>query len=209
MKVIAVLNQKGGVGKTTLSTNLARCLQLKGNDVIMIDSDPQGSATKWWQLKENHPLEIFPISKPVIDKSIKNIRKVDYIVIDGVPHLNEMATSAILAADFVLIPVTPSIYDIMASDIIADKVKDRIALTEGKLRAAFVINMAIKGTGSLGIAKGKLKEFELPILKTHIHRREIYKNTVEAGDAVFDKKPSDISSLEIDAMADEIIKLMI
>lgn len=208
MKVIAVLNQKGGSGKTTISTNLARALQLAGNDVILIDSDPQGSATRWWQLKEDHPLNVFPISKPVIEKRIKDIRKVDYIVIDGAPNANEMTTSALLAADFVLIPVTPSVYDIMASDIIVDKVKDRMALTEGKLKAAFVVSRAIKNTKLERDAAEKLNEYELPVLKTHTYQRVIYPTSADSGGSVFDENAECDAAKEINGIMEEVLGIM-
>lgn len=208
MKVIAVLNQKGGSGKTTISTNLARSLQLAGHDVILIDSDPQGSATRWWQLKDDHPLKVFPISKPVLEKSIKDIRKVDYIVIDGAPNANEMTTSALLAADFVLIPVTPSVYDIMASDIIVDKVKDRMALTEGKLKSAFVISRAIKNTKLEKDAAQKLSEYELPILETHTYQRVIYPTSADSGGSVFDENPDCEAAREIKQIMNEVITLL-
>jgi chromosome partitioning protein len=208
MKVIAVLNQKGGSGKTTISTNLARALQIEGYDVILIDSDPQCSATKWWQLKDEHPLKVFPISKPVIERSIKDIRKVDYIVIDGVPHDNEMATSALKAADFVLIPVTPSVYDIMASRAIVDKVKDRIAITDGRLKTAFVISRAIKNTKLEKNAVDKLNEYELPILETHTYQRVIYPTSAGSGDSVFDENPECEAAKEIKGIMQEVIALL-
>jgi len=87
MKVIAVLNQKGGSGKTTIATHLARALQLDGADVLLVDSDPQGSARDWAAVKEDQPLTVVGIDRPTIDRDVKNVaRKVDFVVIDGAPR---------------------------------------------------------------------------------------------------------------------------
>ncbi|HEF0046110.1 TPA: AAA family ATPase, partial [Citrobacter freundii] len=100
MKVIAVLNQKGGSGKTTIATHLARALQLDGNDVLLVDSDPQGSARDWAAVREDHPLTVVGIDRPTIDRDLKNIATKDFVVIDGAPQASDLAVSAIKAADF-------------------------------------------------------------------------------------------------------------
>ena len=64
MKVIAVLNQKGGSGKTTIATHLARALQLDGADVLLVDSDPQGSARDWAAVREDQPVPVVGIDRP-------------------------------------------------------------------------------------------------------------------------------------------------
>ena len=98
MKVIAVLNQKGGSGKTTIATHLARALQLDGADVLLVDSDPQGSARDWSAVREDQPLTVVGIDRPTIDRDVKNVaRKVDFVVIDGAPQAADLAVSAIKA----------------------------------------------------------------------------------------------------------------
>ena len=66
MKVIAVLNQKGGSGKTTIATHLARALQLGGADVLLVDSDPQGSARDWAAVREDQPVSYTHLTLPTI-----------------------------------------------------------------------------------------------------------------------------------------------
>lgn len=186
MRVIAVLNQKGGTGKTTISTNMARGLQIMGNEVLLIDSDPQASSFNWWRLKDNHPLDVIPIEKPVIEKSLKRLKKLDYVIIDGAPSNDEMADDAIVSADLILIPVKTSIHDIMASKIVVKKIMQRIKLTDGKLKAAFVINMVIKNTKAIRETEESLSEWELPILNTHVRQRIIYSASAKNGGCVFD-----------------------
>ena len=146
MKVIAVLNQKGGSGKTTIATHLARVLQLDGASVVLVDSDPQGSARDCSAARAEQPLSVIGIDRPTIERDLKSLAKTDFVVIDGAPQASDLAVSAIKAANFVLIPVQPSPYDIWAAADLVDLVKQRIEVTDGRLQAAFVVSRAITGT---------------------------------------------------------------
>lgn len=61
-----MLNQKGGSGKTTIATHLARALQLDGAAVLLVDSDPQGSTRDWAAVREDQPLTVVGIDRPTI-----------------------------------------------------------------------------------------------------------------------------------------------
>ena len=181
MKVIAVLNQKGGSGKTTIATHLARALQLDGADVLLVDSDPQGSARDWAAVREDQPLTVVGIDRPTIDRDVKNVaRKVDFVVIDGAPQAADLAVSAIKAADFVLIPVQPSPYDIWATADLVDLVKQRIEVAEA------------------------LAGYELPILDARITQRVSYPGTAAAGTTVLESEPDGDAAAEVRALAAEI-----
>lgn len=103
MQVIAVLNQKGGAGKTTIATHLARALQLDGADVLLVDSDPQGSARDWAAVREDQPVPVVGIDRPTIERDLKSVARKDFVVIDGAPQAHDLAVSAMKAADCVLI----------------------------------------------------------------------------------------------------------
>ena len=205
MKVIAVLNQKGGSGKTTIATHLARALQLGGSDVLLVDSDPQGSARDWAAVREDQPLTVVGIDRPTIDRDVKNVaRKVDFVVIDGAPQAADLAVSAIKAADFVLIPVQPSPYDIWATADLVELVKQRIEVTDGKLQAAFVVSRAIKGTRIGGEVADALVGYALPILDARITQRVSYPGTAAAGTTVLESEPDGDAAAEVRALAAEI-----
>ena len=115
--IIGVLSQKGGVGKSTISINIAATLSRQGNRVLLIDADPQGSSMAWSSAREGDPL--FPVvgmAKPTLHKDLPEIAKdYDHVVIDGAPRVNDLGRAAIIASDVVVIPVQPSPYDVWAA----------------------------------------------------------------------------------------------
>ena len=206
MKVIAVLNQKGGSGKTTIATHVARALQQEGAQVLLIDSDPQGSARDWAAVREDQPLIVVGIDRPTIDRDLKRIAEsVDWVVIDGAPQAADLAVSAIKAADFFLIPVQPSPYDIWATSDLVDLIKQRIEVTDGRLRAAFVVSRAIKGTKISEEVISALGGYGLPVLKSRITQRVSYPTTASVGSTVLDFEQDKDAVVEIKALTAEIV----
>ncbi|MBN3813659.1 ParA family partition ATPase [Paraburkholderia sp. Ac-20347] len=204
MKVIAVLNQKGGSGKTTVATHLARALQLDGADVLLVDSDPQGSARDWAAVREDQPVTVVGIDRPTIERDLKNVARKDFVVIDGAPQAADLAVSAIKAADAIVIPVQPSPYDIWATSDLVDLVKQRIELTDGRLKAAFVVSRAIKGTRIGADITEALVGYGLPVLESRITQRVSYPGTAATGTTVLDAEPDGDAAQEIRALAAEI-----
>lgn len=139
--IVGVLNQKGGVGKTTLSVNLAASLARGGSRVLLIDADPQGSALGWAAARQSDPLfSVVWLPRPTVHKEIAQIgHGYDHIIIDGPPRVTDLARSAIMASDVVLIPVQPSPYDIWAADEVV-KIIDEAKVYNEKLKSAFVVN---------------------------------------------------------------------
>lgn len=209
MHVIAVLNQKGGSGKTTIATHLARALQLDGKDVLLVDSDPQGSARDWAAVREDQPLTVVGIDRPTIDRDLKNVARKDFVVIDGAPQAADLAVSAIKAANFVLIPVQPSPYDIWATADLVELVKQRIEVTDGRLQAAFVVSRAIKGTKIGAEVAEALAGYGLPVLESRITQRVSYPGTAAAGSTVVDAEPDSDAAAEVRALANEIKQKLI
>ena len=209
MHVIAVLNQKGGSGKTTIATHLARALQLEGKEVLLVDSDPQGSARDWAAVREDQPVTVVGIDRPTIGRDLKSVARQEFVVIDGAPQAADLAVSAIKAADFVLIPVQPSPYDIWATAELVELVKQRIEVTDGALQAAFVVSRAIKGTRIGSEVAEALHGYDLPVLESRITQRVSYPGTAAAGTTVLDSEPNGDAAAEVRALADEITQKLI
>jgi len=155
-------------------------------------------------VREDQPLTVVGIDRPTIDRDVKAIGRRDFVVIDGAPQAADLAVSAIKAADFVLIPVQPSPYDIWATADLVELVKQRIEVTDGRLQAAFVVSRAIKGTRIGGEVAEALAGYALPILESRITQRVSYPGTAAAGTTVLESEPEGDAAREVQALAAEI-----
>jgi len=202
---VALLNQKGGAGKTTLATHLARGLQLRDKKVLLIDSDPQGSARDWHAASDGELVPVVGLDRPTLNKDLKAISDgYDWIVIDGAPQAHDLAVSAIKAADLVLIPVQPSPYDIWAASDLVDLIKERQMLTDGKPLAAFVVSRQIQGTLLAADVREALEDYDMPIFTGSTSQRVIYANSAITGSTALDQEPNGPAAKEINQILDNL-----
>jgi len=182
MPIISVLNQKGGSGKTTIATNVAHALSLEGEKVLLVDSDPQGSARDWSEANEGELLPVVGLDRETLAKDLLRISEgYQWVIVDGAPQLARMAAAAVKVSDMVLIPVQPSPYDVWATADLVEIIKARQEVANGSPKAAFVISRAIKNT-KLGKEIGSaLSEYEIPILKSVITQLVVYPTTASKG----------------------------
>jgi chromosome partitioning protein len=204
-KIIAILNQKGGAGKTTLSTNLARALQLDGDKVLLVDSDPQGSARDWNAAANGELLPVVGLDRPTLAKDIQAIQdNQDFLIIDGAPQIAELAVAAIKCADVILIPVQPSPYDVWACEDLVEIIKTRQEVTNGKPKAAFIISRVIKNTQLSKEIGEALEGYGLPVFKNFTSQRVIYPKSAATGLTVLDAETGGDAAAEIKAIAKEL-----
>ena len=210
--IIGILNQKGGVGKTTLSACIAHELARRSSadEVLVVDSDPQQSSLNWSEVREGKlPFAVIGFSKKSLHRDLPPIAKnYKYVIIDGPPRVTELARSCIMASDLVLIPCTPSPYDIWASSETVELVKEATLYKE-KLKGVFAINRKITNTAIGRDVVDALKDMELPVLSAHINQRVIFAEAAASGKTVFDIEPEGKAANEIIALVDEILKLEI
>jgi chromosome partitioning protein len=203
--IVGVLNQKGGVGKTTISVNLAHAFALNGHRVLLVDADPQGSALAWSSVRVEEPL--FPVvgmPKPTLHKDLPSIAvDYSYVVIDGAPRVNELARAAIMASDFILIPVQPSPYDVWAADEIVKLVREA-RIFKPPLDAAFAINRKIVNTAIGRDVESALAAYELPILDAAICQRVIFAESAAQGRTVLEVDPTGIAASEVRKLANSV-----
>jgi len=209
--IISFLNQKGGVGKTTLSINIATCLALKKFKVLLIDADPQNSSLDWASIRKKENLfTVVSITKPIIHKEVpKLIKNYDHIIIDGPPRIYDVAKSAIVTSDVVIMPVQPSPYDVWAANEVVNLIKEVSEPLEDikNIKSAFLINRKIVNTAIGRDVEQALKQYEMDILQTHICQRISYAETAATGSSVVEEKTKDILAFqEINNLTDELLE---
>ncbi|WP_039760582.1 ParA family partition ATPase [Bartonella queenslandensis] len=206
--IIGLLNQKGGVGKTTLSVNLAASFARTGERVLLIDVDPQGSALDWAAAREDAPFfSVIGLPRATVHKEIMQIgHSYDHIIIDGPPRVTDLARSALMASDFVLIPVLPSPYDIWAADGIV-KLIDEARVYKENIKSAFVINRKIVNTAIGRDVNEALGIYPLHVLSSSVAQRVIFAEAAAQGKAVYEIDKQGLAAAEIEAVAAEIKEL--
>lgn len=206
--IIGVLNQKGGVGKTTISIGIAAELARQGARVLLIDADPQGSSLDWAAAREGAALfSIVGLPRATIHKEIENLRQnYDHVVIDGPPRVTDLARSAIMASDIVVIPVQPSPYDIWAADDVVKLIAEAMVYKEN-LKSCFVINRKIVNTAIGRDVADVLGSYDLAVLNSTIAQRVIFAESAAQGKAIFEVDKDSSAVGEVEAVVNELMSL--
>lgn len=205
--VIAVINQKGGAGKTTLAMNLAAGLSRRA-ETLVLDLDPQGSSRQWASLGS----EPFPATvKQIIGKwdartLHQNYRAYRHLVLDCPPSLDSHASlQALRACDVALIPVLPSPIDLWASLRLPEEIEEA-RKANSRLRAYLVLNQLEPKSALSGAMHEALAEFGIPVLEAAMRRRAIYRNAALEGVSVYQLgSRGQLAAAEIEAIINEVI----
>lgn len=217
--ILLVLNEKGGVGKTTLATAFSHAMVLRERaKVLLVDADPQGSVMKWAErrgLSDELPFTILAMPTSTIDRDIQPFAKdYDYIVIDAPPRSDDIARACLRAADAVLIPVTPSYYDVWATETTLALLRNVRAERSnpgerGGPEAGMVLNRVRENTRIERDVFEALAAFpDVPVLETRVHERTIHQQVTKTGQTVIEAQPMGDASQEATGVVNEVLAMM-
>jgi chromosome partitioning protein len=211
-KVIAVVNQKGGAGKTTLAMQLAGTLAQRGAKVLVVDADAQGTATRWAaSASDDAPFPAAVIGLSAAGSKVhwevaKFLDDYTHIVVDCPPAVESpVPQSALLIADLALVPVIPSPPDLWSAVGIRQLV-DRLRAINPSLQARLVLNDLEPRTLLAKDAREILPEFGMPLATTALHHRTAYRQCAVVGGTVHQLGGRAAAAIaEVEALADEVV----
>lgn len=205
--IISFLNQKGGVGKSTLSINVAAALARSGR-VLLIDADEQGSATAWASLREQPAFQVVGMARDNMARdALELAANFPHTVIDGPPRAHKIARGVIIASDVVLIPIEPSGLSTWAATETVAQVQEAQAIKPA-LKCGFVVSRKVGGTVIGRQIRDMAAQEGFPILQSEISQRVPFAESLTVGQSIFEYAPDSAAAREIEALLGEV-KMMV
>lgn len=205
MKVVAILSQKGGAGKTTLALHIAAAAVAAGKPCAVIDLDPQASAAGW---KDTRPAEspvvvALPHSRLAAGLAAATEGGAKLCVIDTAPHAEAAAMAAARAADLILIPCRAGILDLRAIGTTAEFVK-----LAGK-KAYVVLNaLPPRATQILNDARQAVAVHGIDVAPVTLQQRAAYGHALTAGQTAPEYEPEGRAAEEIETLRKWLFSLL-
>ena len=205
MSIIAIVGNKGGAGKTTLSVNLASGINKRYRTAI-IDADPQRSSLQWRAFSESDAVSVYEAEEDIQAQAIKLKDKYERIVIDCPPSVYSPQTNkALEASTHAVIPVQPSPMDLWATVHIVEAV-DKAKNQNPGIQPVIVINQLEPRTMLSKLVREAVKEIGVPVADAMIRRRAIFRSSILEGKSVYEMgKRGDAAVEEIEFLIQEIM----
>ena len=205
MNVVALLNKKGGVGRTTIAVNLAVALQKRGHAPLLLDTDQQGSIQSWANRPDDAPA-ILTASKPNIHEKLPLVaEEYDFAVIDTPAGAGDFPKSAAKAADLVLMPIRPSAFDVWSAQQAINVVRDLDLANPPTIR--LVISQQIVGTKLASNIGDTIDQLDVDALDARTSMRVAYQKAQGHSYSVFDLEDKKAQA-EMRAVVDEVLTLL-
>ena len=215
--VITVANGKGGVGKSTVAINLAGALSKKDKSVFLLDADPQGTSSSWFKIRKEQPntnlihkaLEAtdVPWSPQDLAKRLKeDLKEFSFILIDCGPANDSTTKTALALSDFVIIPVTPSPYDLQSVQKTIHLIHDGRSRGAIRVRPSLLVSRKIVGTNLGREVREALGAFEVPIFKTEISQRVALCEAGIVGQTIHEYAHGSQADTEFINLSEEVLK---
>jgi chromosome partitioning protein len=207
MPIIAVVNQKGGTGKTTVATNVATLFATQGTEVLLVDADPQQSALEWQRDRPAHLPQVAVIGLPApnLHREIPRLQtKYPIILIDGGGRVTATARATVAVADFLLVPTLASLPDARSTQRFFQEVVEEVAAIKGRVSGAILFTMVKTGTVFNVSGQGSIKERGYPVLETTLSHRITYQEAFAQGMSVGEAEPRSKAAEEVQALFQEL-----
>ena len=205
--IIALVNSKGGVGKSTIAGNLAAWLFDKGYRVTLVDCDTQSSSSEWMEdvYPEMKVLK-FDAAEDVLDELPELSQEADYVICDGPGSQTEMSRALLMWADLAIIPCKASMFEARALDKNTRFVRQAQAIRRGEPKAVAVLSMVGRGYRLTRDMKHAADALEMDLANIPVSLRQAYADAPGQGTVVWrmGTKERDAAN-EIDALFRELI----
>ena len=180
MAVIALINQKGGCGKSTSSVHLAYWLQFKQNyRVLLIDADAQRSSSQWVEGMENPiPCQVIQSPDDLLEQIPELVKDYDYLIVDGPASLAEETRAILFRTDLAVIPVQPTGVDLRSASDAMRLLKQAQSVRGGFPKGLVFLSRAVKNTKLKEEAIALLSQIpDAKFLKPIIHQKQAVADT--------------------------------
>jgi chromosome partitioning protein len=202
MKIIVFLSQKGGSGKTTLVVHTAVAAQEAGMRVLIVDTDPQHSATVWSGARQANEPMVATVAGSELDRVLAAAKAegIELVIVVTAPHAAPEAARIARAADMVLIPCRPTAFDLAAAESAAMIVK------AAKVPGAFVLSACPVRAPEIEETRKALAGYGIPVAPIAITERRAFSRAIATGRSVTEFESDGRAADEIRALWDWIRK---